>query len=147
MTQLEALKEIYRAKGGELPPRVVIEAARPEDSPLHGAFCWDDTEAAERYRIIQAQELIRSFRVEIICNEKPISVPVFVNLSTDRNGRSEDNPYRMTEDVMKFPDMAEIVVRDALDQMESMRNRYGHLKEFADVWAPIDAHIRKRRKA
>ena len=65
MTQLEALKAIAARDGGLLRPAAVVEAARDESSPLHGAFCWDDTKAAELYRLDQAQRLIRSFRVKI----------------------------------------------------------------------------------
>lgn len=146
MTQLEALKAIYEREGRKLLPGLVVEEARAEESPLHGAFCWDDGEAAARYRILQAQELIRSFRVEIVCNDKPVVVPVFVNVSTDRNGRRADNPYRMTIDLQSEPDLREAAVADALDQLEALRNRHAHLLELADVWADIDRHVAKRRR-
>ena len=65
MTQLEALKEIAKRDGGLLRPQAVVDAARPVSSPLHGAFCWNNTEAAQKYRLLQAQQLIRSFRVTV----------------------------------------------------------------------------------
>ena len=92
MTQLEALKAIAKRDGGLLRPQAVVDAARPEDSPLHGAFCWDDTEAARLYRLDQAQRLIRSFKIEIESDGASIAVPAFINVSIDRTGGKDDNP-------------------------------------------------------
>ena len=146
MTQLEALKEIARRDGGLLRPASVVDAARDEKSPLHGAFEWDDTEAAQKYRLLQAQSLIRSFKVEIERNGQTYTVPVFVGVSTDRTGDKADNPYRMLEQVVEKPDLMAVAVRDALDQLEALRKRYAHLQELADVWAAVDKHA-KRCKA
>lgn len=146
MTQLEALKEIARRDGGLLRPAAVVDAARDEKSPLHGAFEWDDTEAAQKYRLLQAQSLIRSFKVKIERNGQTQTVPVFVGVSTDRTGDKADNPYRMLEQVVEKPDLMAVAVRDALDQLEALRKRYAHLQELADVWAAVDKHA-KRCKA
>lgn len=40
------LKRIAKANHGQLLPEKVVEAARPNNSPLHNRFEWDDTEAA-----------------------------------------------------------------------------------------------------
>lgn len=146
MTQLEALKEIARRGGGLLRPAAVVEAAKDEESPLHGAFEWDDGEAAQKYRLLQAQTLIRSFKVEIERNGQTHTVPVFIGISTDRTGEKSDNPYRLLEQVTKKPDLMKIAVQDALDQLEALRNKYAHLQELADVWAAVDKHT-KRHKA
>jgi len=146
MTQLEALKEIARRGGGLLRPAAVVEAAKDEESPLHGAFEWDDGEAAQKYRLLQAQTLIRSFKVEIERNGQTHTVPVFIGISTDRTGEKSDNPYRLLEQVTKKPDLMKIAVQDALDQLDALRNKYAHLQELADVWAAVDKHT-KRHKA
>ena len=142
MTQLEALKEIARRGGGLLRPAAVVEAAKDEESPLHGAFEWDDGEAAQKYRLLQAQTLIRSFKVEIERNGQTHTVPVFIGISTDRTGEKSDNPYRLLEQVTKKPDLMKIAVQDALDQLEALRNKYAHLQELADVWAAVDKHTK-----
>ena len=43
--------ETLASDGTVTPPRVV-EAARPESSPIHDAFEWDDVVAGEAWRII-----------------------------------------------------------------------------------------------
>lgn len=140
MTQLEALKEIAKRDGGLLRPQAVVDAARPEDSPLHGAFCWDDTEAARLYRLDQAQRLIRRFTIEIESDGEQVDVPVFINVSSDRTGAKDENPYRLTEDVVKCEDLLAVAEKDALEQLRGIRNRYQNIKRLGDVWASIDAH-------
>ena len=140
MTQLEALKEIAKRDGGLLRPQAVVDAARPKDSPLHGAFCWNNTEAAQKYRLLQAQQIIRSFRVTIEDNGAKYETPVFVGVSTDRTGEKRDNPYRLAEDVAKSADLQAVAENDALEQLRAIKSRYDHLKRLGDIWAAIDRH-------
>ena len=47
-----ALAQLHElVSGGVFGAEAVVEAARPEDAPLHSYFEWDDTEAARRYRL------------------------------------------------------------------------------------------------
>jgi hypothetical protein len=57
--ELERIRKQY----GTLTRHAVLEAAEEEDNPLHDEFVWDDGEAAARYRLAQAGDLIRAVRV------------------------------------------------------------------------------------
>ena len=140
MTQLEALKAIAKRDGGLLRPQAVVDAARPEDSPLHGAFCWDDTEAARLYRLDQAQRLIRRFTIEIESDGETVDIPAFINVSSDRSSGRDVNPYRMTQDVMRSEDLLAAAEKDAIEQLRGIRNRYKNIKRLGDVWTAIDKH-------
>jgi hypothetical protein len=120
----------------------VVEAARPKDSPLHGAFCWNNTEAAKRYRLLQAQQLIRSFRVTVEDNGTKYETPVFVGVSTDRTGGKCENPYRLADDVAKDGDLLAVAEADAMEQLRGIKSRYDYLKRLGDIWAAIDGHGR-----
>lgn len=147
MTQLEALKAIAKRDGGLLRPQAVVDDARDEDSPLHGAFEWDDGVAAEKYRIDQAQRLIRSFYVIVDRENRQTEVPVFVNISTDRTAGSPLNPYRLTEEVAKAPDLMAQAVQDALEAYEALGKRYSHLDALAEIRAAVEkVSARERRK-
>jgi len=50
-------------KGIEVTPEVLLDASRDESSPTHCEFEWDDTVAAEKYRVQQATDLIRHIRI------------------------------------------------------------------------------------
>lgn len=138
MTQLEALKAIAARDGGRLLPEAVVEEARDEKSPLHGAFCWDDTKAAHLYRLDQAQRLIRKFHVTIKDAGEAIKVPVFIGVSSDREKGKAENPYRLAVDVLKDKNLISVAENDALEQLKGVRNRYSYLKRFSEVWTAID---------
>lgn len=75
----EQLDLIY-TKHNELTAPLVVDAARPEDAPLHPVFEWDDSIAAERHREHQARNLIRS--VQIIPSDNELPQPVFVHVES-----------------------------------------------------------------
>jgi hypothetical protein len=58
------LDELHKAHGS-LTPELVVEDARPKNSPLHDYFCWNDTKAAHLYRLSQAGLLIRQIAIEV----------------------------------------------------------------------------------
>lgn len=138
MTQVEALMEIARRHGGTITPRQVVDEARDESSVLHGAFTWDDAIAADKYRILEAQHLIRECRVTIQQGDRKTQTFAFVGVSTDRIGAAADNPYRVASDVAQNTDLMAIAERDALEQLKAVKRRFEHLKRLNAVWAAID---------
>ena len=76
----EAAAELKRMedKRGRLTPQEIVEAARPEDSILHGCFEWDDGKAAEAWRLEQARELIRRVKIEVVVEERTIRTVAYV---------------------------------------------------------------------
>jgi hypothetical protein len=48
-----------RSNSGVLQAEDVLHDARDPASPLHECFTWDDSEAAEAYRLLQAKNVIR----------------------------------------------------------------------------------------
>lgn len=127
-------------RDGRITPAAVLEEARDPESVLHGAFTWDDTVAAERWRIHEAQKLIRECRVTV---ERPngtrIETYAFVGVSTDRTGPARDNPYRLARDLAYDDDLLDQAVRDVLDQLAALKNRYSYLRKLESVWNAIDA--------
>lgn len=125
------LKRLVRKDKGFLLPQTVLEAARPVNSVLHKHFCWDDTEAAELYRLIQAKELIRVTVHWIEIGGERRSVRVFVSLSPDRDkGRG----YREIVTVLENKSLREQMLRDALEDLALFERRYQHLKELTAVF-------------
>ena len=134
------LKQLAASAGGALSPSEVVEAARPAASPIHGQFCWDDTEAAHRYRLQQASELLR-VTVELIeVKSETYEVRAFTSLSPDR--AKDGKSYRATVAVMTNKQMREQMLADALAELEAFQRKYAALSELAEVFAAI----RKTRK-
>lgn len=58
----QILQELTESEGG-LTPQKLVDASRDENHPLHCEFEWDDSVAAEAYRITQAKQLIRDITI------------------------------------------------------------------------------------
>jgi hypothetical protein len=78
--RIESLKD----KNGYISRERVIEDARNPTSPLHRHFTWDDTKAADKWRLVQARKLINSYDVRVINGDKkPIIIhPANVHVSS-----------------------------------------------------------------
>lgn len=58
----DLLMDVLRQRGNVEPETVVAVAADP-GHPLHRYFTWDNNEAAHRYRLVQAEKLLRTVKV------------------------------------------------------------------------------------
>lgn len=124
------LQEIYE-EHGRLTAGIVLEEARDPGHPLHTRFEWDDTVAAERYRLDQAGELIR--RVKIVYKAAtrragPKSIRAYHSVN-DPGGRS----FQPVEKVIENPLMLKMVLAEMERDWKQLKERYSHLVEFAQM--------------
>jgi hypothetical protein len=80
MSVWKAIKEELEAimVGGVLSPADVIDAARNPNSAMHSQFEWDDSEAAQAYRLQQARALIRRVKVNVVrSDQEVVHIPSF----------------------------------------------------------------------
>lgn len=134
----EELETIAKENGGTVRPIDVLNYARDPDTALHDRFTWDDGEAAERYRLWQAREILHVFvRIEAPEDGEERNVRLFVSLPSDRKG---DKGYRQLSKVLKNKRLRQELVAMALDELRAFRNnqRYRELDELQPVWDAID---------
>jgi hypothetical protein len=141
---LDELKRIAAENDGVLRPADVVEAARPKNSILHSRFTWDNDEAAERYRLWQARQLI-SVTIDYIgpVRDDSDKMRVFVSLTPDR---AAGGGYRVVEAVMMSPEDRNQMLADALDEMERFQKKYEDLKELAEVFSAMKRVRRPAKK-
>ncbi len=86
----EAIAEIkaLEDRRGRLTPEQVVEAARAETSAIHGCFEWDDSVAAEKFRIDQARELLKRVKIEVTIEERTVRTVGYVRDVTQETGIS-----------------------------------------------------------
>lgn len=123
--ELEAIRERH----GGITAEVVVDEARPEDAPLHPAFEWDDKVAAEEYRKEQARTLIRAVVIRRPEAEERAPVRAFVTVKEE----SGSTIYTSTVAALSDPDLRAQVLRRALRELDSWRQRYHDLEEVAEV--------------
>lgn len=140
--QQELLK-LQKQNGGILNPKIVIDSARDKKSPLHDYFVWDNAKASEKYRLIQAEELIRRVRVEIITPEqKTVLVRQFISLPRDRKPvDSKEGGYRLINQVMTTQDMRYEYLTSIQDEINALTYK---LKTVSD--AAFDLGVKLKRE-
>lgn len=129
----EALDAIAESDDdGLLHAQAVVEAARAASSPLHGYFTWDDDEAAEAYRLGQARQLIRSYRVRVIQGDR--NEPSVRQYFAARNLGRDNLPagtYVPNKDVT--PRERESLLRSMRRDVRAAHTRFGHLAEYWEL--------------
>lgn len=110
-------------------PQAVLERAKDENSELHKCFEWDNDVAAEKYRTIQAGNIIRMLYIEPKSEDEP---PVRV-LS-----RRSDTVYQPTRTFLTNTTEYEDLLKRALSELESFRKKYETLSELEQVFEQID---------
>lgn len=128
--------EIMRrlADEGELTPARLVEEARPESSPLHRGFEWNDAKAAENYRRQQATTMIRAIVVKesniVEDGSDEICIKVF-NMAERGNG------YESLETILVDEYKTDSLLSRALDELKSFRAKYRQIQKLAKVMASI----------
>jgi hypothetical protein len=138
MSVLDQLQAIYN-RHQALTPGIVLGEATDPSHPLHHRFTWDDSEAGHRWRLHQAQSLIRSVNVVIERGENspPIAVRAFVSESEMGRGSMDEQPETGAY-VPVHQVVADDVMRTAWFQAlrrdwERLKSKAGASQEFAQM--------------
>lgn len=126
------------SRDGVLTCEAVLEAARPKNSPLHDYFTWEDSRAAERYRLIEAGRLIATVKIEYTPKKaaQVVYTPAFIPTGTSSEGRRQ---YYPVEEVTKNDFLREKALADARNEMENTRARYSHLVNLLELSTEVFA--------
>lgn len=130
------MEALFQQNQGTLTPRQVLEYASNPETALHTAFTWDDTEAADKYRVFEARALIRRTFVvmEVPGSNEERRVHMAISLPQDRGGVG----YRLMSNALGDPELRDQMIRAAMRELQSFRKKYAELQELAQVFAVID---------
>lgn len=121
-------EEIERISAmGELTPKAVVDASRPEEAPLHPEFEWNDGIAAECWREEQARMLIRDIKVTIEVTDEPKEVRAY--MAVERPSKV----YQPTIKVLSDEELRSKALELAMRELHSFMNKYENLQELAGV--------------
>ena len=130
----ERIEKVKRDHSGTLKPVHVVADARNKASPLHALFEWDNRKAADAYRLDQAQRIISSIEVKITTSDGDKRCRAYVSL-VHGNGRN----YHGIEEAMNTASLRELLLIQALAEVESWRDRYESYVELARVFSAIQS--------
>lgn len=130
----EELERIERERG-EITPAIVLEESRPDGAPLHDCFEWDDTIAAEKYRLHQASVIICN--VQVAVGKKQKVTRAFVNIS-DKRGVGQQGAYISIVTAMADDTTRNVVLQHALRELRYFMKKYRDYTELAEVFTVIE---------
>lgn len=107
-----------------LTPQNLLDANRAEDAPMHNDFEWNDSVAAEEYRLTQARYMIRMLVF------KPETEEVDATPQRAYFKVSSDDGYENLSVIIKNEDMYNALMKQAQKELSAFRNKYKMLKEY-----------------
>ena len=125
------LQRIYERDGVIEPETVVLESESPS-APLHSCFEWDNEKAAHKYRITQAQGIIRAI-VSVNETEKSPETRAFVSVER------EYHPFSV---VIRNPEKRDILLQNALNELHCFEKKYSSLQELSAIFGAIKEVIK-----
>lgn len=140
-----ALTEIEK-RDGEVTSKSFLEYSRPEDSETHDMFEWDDTIAAEKYRLVQSGKIINQLQIELVQVED--STPKKLDVTMDRtdvvkkvsafinvSARSTKGSavFNNIQSAMADENKSRQVLLNALSDLKVFENKYSTLEEVRGV--------------
>lgn len=152
----KALEEI-ESSYGEVNPVLLLDASRAEDSPTHNLFTWDDSIAAEKYRLSEAGRAIRDLHIEYVSEvQEPtdmqikmeINEPVkyvgraYVNVAmTDGNGLPGAGKFVNIHTAMTNSETRRIVLLNATRELRIFTQKYKKYEELSAVIESIENYL------
>lgn len=131
--EIEKIEKEY----GKVTSDLLLQKAEDENSPLHPCFEWDDSVAAHKYRLHQATVLILNLSIEPEEVKKPVKVRAYYNVSEN----SKKGTFVNAKTAFENPDTRDIVLKRALREFNSFKEKYKNLSEFSQIFTMFDEMV------
>ena len=116
----------------------LLDASRDENAPLHSCFEWDDSIAAEKYRLWQARHIISSLEIEIVKDNQPaFKTRLFLNVSIV--APKKQGEFVGVDVVLSNKDYRDRVLDNALLELRAFQRKYAAYEELMGVCKAIDS--------
>ena len=135
-TVATALDGLYQAHG-EITATAVVEAARPKKAPLHPAFEWDDTKAAEEHRLWQARRIVRA--VQVVDDETKDETPQYVHV---RVADQDEGRYLPASVVVENVDLFQQALSELHGKISALKAGISALESLARQGGDADRLMR-----
>ena len=124
------LERIASLPGG-LTAEAVVDESRPVTAPLHNEFEWNNDVAAEKYREQQARSMISNLVYVTEQPEEPVCVAVRAFVKTETE-------YKNIHIAMNNENDRQYVLKTALRELESFKQKYASITAFDKLFVEID---------
>ena len=118
--------------GDTATPAQIVDMARDSSTELHKCFEWNDTVAAEKYRLEQARQVVRILVIKREDGQKDQPERRFFH----KNEYSEG--YKSLEFIVRNDTEYEKLLKQALAELHAFKAKYHALSELEEILALID---------
>ena len=121
-----------RSLGDSVTAEMILDKARDENTELHKCFEWDDSVAAEKYRINQAGGIIRNLVIQVSDDpgeERTIRVLHKAN---------EEHVYKPVGAIVRNINEYANLLERAKMELSSFKKKYSCLAELSEIIDLID---------
>ena len=120
-----------RDKHNGITPQDVVDESAPADAPLNPCFTWDDVEAANEYRKVEARSIVRSVRV--VYPDKKETEPAFVHVKREEtvDGEETGGYYERASTVVQNFNLYDNAWRAAQDRLGAAAHALDDLERMA----------------
>ena len=135
--------------GRSIKAEDVLLDAENNSSPLHRAFEWSDSRAANQFRLQQARHLLNCLVTVHIRVQHPNEpeARIYTNVRTyhtiTENGR---RGYETTSRILSDEELREQLLDDVLEELGWFQKKYKQLKELSGIFQAIDEFRASRKK-
>ena len=115
-------------------PQQILEKARDSNTELHKCFTWDDTEAAEKWRISEARAVVRNLKIIEQKPDKqtePTTIRVFYKTDNETG-------YKPTKLSLKKPDEYKALVERCRSELLAIKQKFNSISEYEEIWELIN---------
>lgn len=127
----KVVEELNKISTETITPEQIIDVAKDENNLLHQFFEWNDTVAADKYRKIQAQQML--CKITYVVDDKDENPKRYYH-----NISYSTNEYHPVQYIFQHEDSYEILKKRAIDYLKGAEKRFRDISEFQEVWDVID---------
>ena len=125
----DKLQEL-RDKHEGLTASIVVDDAKNKDSVLHDAFEWNDSKAAQEWRLHSARNLMRAVVTKDLDSSGEIRYqPAFIFVKTEEGPRYETIAIVQSDEELRHQ-----VIQRAFVELTQWKKRYKEYKEFLSIF-------------
>jgi len=133
----KALEDIEKKHNGILTPSVVLNEARNKSNPLHNYFNWNNNDAGEKYRLVQARLLINHIEIVIVHEGTEKETRAYVNVSNVTEEGDKNQIYVTVERALTNKEYRRQTLANAIREAEYWKNKYKEFKELSSIFQAI----------
>ena len=118
--------------GEDVSPAQIVEYAKNPDTELNKCFTWNDAEAASKYRIYEARQVVCNLIVHKENGDKQEPTPIRLF------HKIENGHYKPLTLIVQNEDEYESLLRQCKEALQSLKRKYSSLSEYQEIWDLIN---------